>query len=316
LRAAPGRWLIPLGEGTGDDAQVRLIWETAAEPATRGQPLASSGARQVLLPSLAQGNVPTFVTVHALDSVDVSSANRMFEPVVRERLEIVRAEWQGKRTAARLGTLDRSSQRACESLVSDLVQFELLLRDAQRAAFWNVTSPEALRDPRIERIQERGRIARAALDEALRTAALEEFAESARIHVGLVADDPNSTTLEIPEPTAPVRIRRLGRPHFFQGEAPGGEPAAALVWAQAPPPRPLASPAQWALFALGLGLALLVVNRSIKIAANTRWAGPLLLLIVLAAVAAAAGPVALALCVAAAFAACWMTPVAQAPGLR
>src|SRR5262249_1758736 len=161
---------------------------------------------------------------------------------------------------ARLRTVDRSSQRAGEALVSDLVQFELLLRDAQRAAFWNLTSPDALRDPRIQRIQERAQIARASLDQALRNASLDEFAEPARIHGGRGAHVPNSATLETPDPAAPVRIRRLGRPHFFQGEPAGGEPAAGLVWEEAPP-RPFARPPHWLVFVLGLALALLVVNR-------------------------------------------------------
>ena len=65
-----------------------------------------------------------------------------------------------------------------------------LKRDAQRSAHWNLTSPLAYRDLRIARLEERVKIASQALADALRNAALDEFAESARIHVGLVADRP------------------------------------------------------------------------------------------------------------------------------
>ena len=57
--------------------------------------------------------------------------------------------------AGSLGNLDRSSQRDCEALVSGLVQFELLLRDAERSALWNPTAPMTYRDVRIGRLQER-----------------------------------------------------------------------------------------------------------------------------------------------------------------
>jgi hypothetical protein len=298
LRASAGRWLIPLTESAEDELQVRLIWEMAPDPTMASQ---SSWPSHLLpLPSLGQPGVPTFVTVHAPDGFDVMSPNGSFEAVARERLEINRVEWQAKQVSAMLGTLDRGSERACERLVSDLVQFELLERDAERSAFWNMTSPAALREPRIQRAQERVRIARSGLDESLRTAALEEFAESARIHVGLVADDPNTTTLEIPEPTAPVRFRRLGQPRFFQAEPAAGDRSPVLAWMTAARRLPFARPTDWFLLILGLLLLLVLVDRSLTVADRARWVGPTLLTVVLGAVGTLMGPVALGACAAAA----------------
>ncbi len=218
LLTASGHWLIPIPPGEDGASQsqvpvqVRLIWKSA--PSTRAWRRSSSPA----LPRLDQPNVPTFVTTHTPAALDVKSPNGSLELIPRERQAISRLEWQGRGIIDVLGKLDRSSQRECEALVSSLVQFELLKRDAERSARWNMTSPVSYRDVRIARLEERVRIANRALADALHNAALDEFAESARIHVGLVDDDPNSSTLEIPEPNTNVRIRRLGRPRYFQGE--------------------------------------------------------------------------------------------------
>jgi hypothetical protein len=296
LRAASGRWLIPLGATDTDDdhVEVRLAWKASPTP---GAPAPAGGElRPLPLPVLNQPRVPLFVTVHAPAGLEVESASGALEAAPRERLEIHRFEWLGKQVASSLLKLDRSSLRDCEVLVSDLVQFELLLRDADRAAVWNRTSPVTYRDARIDRVQERVRIARHALDEALRNAGLEEFAHAARIHVGLEADDPDSSALEVPEPVASVRVRRLGRPRFFQGESSVNERSAPLGWHTSAGRPPSDTPYEWLLLPLAVLAALLSARLVLQTpgGVRTRWLGPVALICALAVVASLAGPLALA----------------------
>jgi hypothetical protein len=289
LRSASGRWLIPLGEQSAGQVPVRLIWKTAST-LPKGD-----GVRTLLLPALTQPGVPTFVTVDAPAALEVKSPSiTTFELVPRERLEISRVEWEGKRIAETLGRLDRSSQRDCEALISSLVRFELLLRDAERSALWNVSAPVEYRELRIRRLQERARFARRKLEDAIQNAALDEFAESARIHLGLVADDPDSSTLEIPEPSTQVRIRRIGRPRFFKGETSGKSQAAALVWGTVPQRRPFDRPRDWVLALLGVIAAISTVGLAVKFAERARWLGPASLALALVALAIGLGPLALA----------------------
>jgi hypothetical protein len=215
------------------------------------------------------------------------------EPVTRERQEIDRVEWLGRRIAETLGNLDRSSQGDCELLISRLVQFELLLRDAERSASWNPTSPVPDREARIHRVRERARLARAALADAIENAALDEFAESARIHLGLVADDPNSATLEIPEPNASVRTRCLGSPSFFLGEQAGKKGTPAIVGRPVPSQRLLARPWDGLLWLLGLVSASFAARVAVKMAGRFSWLGPASLTVALVVLTIGFGPLAL-----------------------
>jgi hypothetical protein len=248
------------------------------------------------LPALGKPNVPTFLTIHTPAAVELNQPGGSLEPVPRERLEIARLEWQGRRISDALGKLDRSSQRECEALVSSLVQFELLKRDAERAARWNVSSPAAFHDVRVARLDERVRIASRSLADALGNAALDEFAESARIHVGLVADDPGSSTLEIPEPSTNVRIRRLGRPRYFyfDGDSALNDRESGLSWTTLPERTRFDRPLDWVVGVLCVVASVLVVTFAITIAEPVRWPGPTALAASLIFLAMAFGPLAFA----------------------
>lgn len=296
LRGASGRWMVPLGEESTRPVQVRLIWRSARD-AFDGMTNAGAqgnGSRHLPLPALDQDRVPTLVTVSAPTTIEVRSPNVKFARVPRERIEIARVEWQGRRIAETLGNLDRGSRRDCEALISALVQFELQLRDAERSSLWNETSPAAYREARILRLQERGRIARAALADAVKNAALDEFDESARIHLGLIDDDPDSSTLEIPEPGANVRIRRLGLPRYFQGESAGAGGPPSLEWTRVTQPAALDRPWDRAVVVLAVIAAAVAVGFVVRTAPRVRRLGPALLATALVTVAVAAGPLAFA----------------------
>jgi hypothetical protein len=177
-------------------------------------------------------------------------------------------------------------------MIASLVQFELLSRDAERAAHWSVPSPVTYREVYLQRLQERARIARRALAEAIQNAALDEFEESARIHLGLVDDDPNTSPLEIPEPDAGVRIRRLGPPRYFQGESTAADQPLSLSWTTVPTRRSLGR--SWALaLILPVAIAAMVAVRAAfasAVAGRLRWLGPASLAAALLVLAIATGP--------------------------
>jgi hypothetical protein len=293
LRSASGRWLIPIPavedpvNRSPMPVQVRLIWRTA--PAARGP----TGAQPVALPALSQPNVPTLVTIHTPRALEIKSPNGSFGLVARERLESARLEWQARRIGESLGTLDRGSQRECDALVSSLVQLELLERDARRAALWNQSSPLTYREVRLARLDERIKLARGALGEALHTAGLDEFAESARIHVGLVRDPGGLSTLGVPEPIINVRLRCLGRPRYFQGESTFKDRPPVLTWTTVPERSLFQNPLEWALLLLGTTACALAATFAVAVAARARWLVPMTMTAALVALAVVAGPLAL-----------------------
>ncbi len=187
------------------------------------------------------GRVPTLVTVAAPEGAEVRSVSPSLRPVGPERLEVARAEWQGRRAAETFGTIDRSSLRDREALVSELVRFELLLKGAERVVALGMRgAPATAAADRARLVWERSRAARAALGEAVEAAGLDEFARAAEIHLGRAPDDPAEGAVAIPEPITPARVRQIGRPAAFLGESAGPGRPSPLVWSPIPPTDALA----------------------------------------------------------------------------
>lgn len=229
LRTTSGGWLIPVdARGAGE---VVLVWAS-----TPGHGPAAAG-RSVPLPVLDQAGVPLFVSIRTPETATVTSRSRVLEPSSPDWQDLAAAEWLGQVIVERISSIDRSSLREREALVSSLVNFELGLRSADRAAALVSGASRTLStsSDRLERIRQRTRAARLRVAEALESVGLDDLAKAARIHLGLPREDLGRPMLEIPEPTVPVRIRRLGLPWGFQGESAGGAPAASLAWSVAPP---------------------------------------------------------------------------------
>jgi hypothetical protein len=254
MRSASGRWLIPLPGG--DASQVGLIWRT---PSTGRE---SRTNRLVPLPESDEGRGPILVTVHAPDSIALQSPSPSFQQVGPEGLEIARAEWQGQRVSELIGKIDRSSLRDRETLVSELVRFDLRLRAAERASVAGGGTLPVVE--RLRQVRDRSRGARAALTEAVESAGFDEFAGAAEVHLGRAADDLDGTAVAIPEPITPVRVSPLGRPLAFQGEWNGPGPPPTIAWSIIPSRSLFARPELWALALATLAvppLASLLVRR-------------------------------------------------------
>lgn len=216
LRAESGQWLVPLE--TRRTSRVVVIWQTSAP---RAAATVGAGSVALPLPSLEQARVPLFVGLRTPVAFDVLSGTPALEAVSSARQEIARAEWIRRSIVDSLAAIDRSSVRARETLVSELVDLELVLRRAERAAAREATSGSLTLEAAGERIRQQCRGVRAALAEALATTGLEDLAEAARVQLGLVRKAPGQAVLEVPEPSASIRLRRLGRSRQFQGETRG-----------------------------------------------------------------------------------------------
>jgi hypothetical protein len=285
LRSASGRWLVPLPDGGA--GQVLLIWETPASGVRPGD------ARPLALPVADDDRVPTLVTVDAPEGVAVRSVSPAFRPAGPERLEVARAEWQGRRAAETFGTIDRSSLRDREALVSELVRFELLLRGAERVVALGMGGvPATAAADRARLVWERSRAARAALGEAVEAAGLDEFTRAAEVHLGRAPDDPEEGAVAIPEPITPARVRRIGRPAAFLGESAGPGQPSPLVWSPAPP-RVTFARADLQALALALLMAPPLAAYLVRPRGLAIYLGLAALPPALAAVAVVAGPWAL-----------------------
>ncbi|WP_074315495.1 hypothetical protein [Singulisphaera sp. GP187] len=227
LRAASGRWLIPLEEADSDE--LTMVW--VSKPTVAPKP---GEGRLIPYPGLDQERSSTFLSLRIPASWDTTSRSPVFAAVAPDRQDISRAEKHGRLIADRLATIDRSSLRDRESLVASLVEFELMLRSAERAAVWESPLPSATRETEIRVIQARVQAARHGLAEAVETAALDELARAARVHLGLAREDAAAATPELAEPAVPVRLRRLGQPRRFDGDLDGAGKAPVLVGTSKP----------------------------------------------------------------------------------
>jgi len=208
--------------------------------------------------------------------------------VASDRQDITRAERLGRLIADRLSTIDRSSLRDREALVASLVDFELLLRSAERAAVWESGSPSSTREAEIQLIRLRVSAARRVLSEAVETAALDELTRAAWVHLGFVREDSLAPTPEIPEATVPVRLRRLGQPRRFEGESDGSGQSLAVL-ASSNPSTWLRDPQQVPTFAW-VAIALPpIVWALVRGTGQPSLTGAVLLVLTLAVTAVGAG---------------------------
>src|SRR5262249_6549693 len=187
-------------------------------------------------------------------------------------------------TAAALPGLERGARRDAEDLVAALVRFELLLRQAVRAAALGPDATPEQRARRINQVRVAASQLRDRLAEALRDRAFDEEAAAARAYLGLTPDGASPAIEPTPEAPPAVQVRPVGVPHGFLRALPGPGAPADLLWPPAAAPGGLGDESR-ALVLLGLFAALAPVLAWLS-ALRDRAARPL------AAVALVAGLVA------------------------
>jgi hypothetical protein len=282
LKSGPGRWLVPLNEDPV--SRVILVWRSA-RPAPGGK--LGGGPSPVAVPVPTGGPVPTVVTVRAPDGLLITSPAGHFQPSSADQVELEKAKWNARDTAGSLQGFDRSSRRDGENLVASLIRSEMLLRQAERAAGLAPGGSSARRQEAVGRVKASADAIRADLSGAVLNAALDEFARSARAHLGTDPDGTSEAAVPTPDPALPVNVRGVGVPHPFQGTT---RPDAAGPWLVCSPGA-VGAERPWRLALAALGLAMPAL--SWWVARRTRWspwAAGTLLAALLALTTAWAGP--------------------------
>ncbi|AMV37126.1 hypothetical protein [Planctomyces sp. SH-PL62] len=215
LLDAESRWVIPLGDQAA--RSVTLTW--AAEGAGAGAEI--QGRRDLGLPRVGDGRTPTLVVLHlpADEAIDASSLG--LEAVGPERQQLERADRVARQVVDLIAEMDRGSGRDRGRLVSLLIEHESALRGAERALLAASRSADRGRRDRAARDLDVIKGSRLQLVEALHSTGLEEPVADALTYLGLQAEGASPAATGIAVQAERERMRRLGRPRFFVGSAPG-----------------------------------------------------------------------------------------------
>jgi hypothetical protein len=221
VRSSTGTWSI-----TCDDrrpSRIALIWASAAGSSSA---MGSSSKFSVSLPRAGTGPATTLLSVYAPPGLALGPIeNAGLEPTGMARLEMARADWLARSVGDFVARFDRSSGRDHEKLVSLLINHEMALRSAERSVQWTTPAPSDTRGEkgRVDRDVDLIQSARAARDETLRRAGLDDDLTSAQIYLGETLANVSRPLVGVPEPSAPERVRFLGRPLSLIGVLPGTE---------------------------------------------------------------------------------------------
>ena len=227
LRSGTGRWQFALADE--GDSRVVIVWRVPGKAAD--QP----GSRTIILPRLRQGLTPvsTVVTVHAPAGVSLSSQTPQLRPAELERAFLHEAAWIKSETTDALGRFDRSSRKDGEDLVADLMRFYVSIRQAERAASYDLGVPLKKRTERLNLVRQTSNRLRGELLDSLYNAGLEDDDRSARFWMGLESDAKEGGVAPSSYPAPPLRLRFIGTPHAFIGELNEGI-APSIQWTADP----------------------------------------------------------------------------------
>jgi hypothetical protein len=215
LRTSSGMWSIVCDNRR--PCRIGLIWRTGNSVSH------TMGSRSSLpLPRAGIGSTMTLLSVYApTDLRPIQGELEGLQPAGMARLEMTRAEWLVRSVNDHIGKFDRSSGRDHEKLVSLLINHEMALRGAQRSVQWTDPGNTDAKNGSAEHDVELIRSARAARDEMVGRAGLENDLTSARIYLGESLASVSHPLGGVPETSAPERIRFLGRPFTFIGLVAG-----------------------------------------------------------------------------------------------
>jgi hypothetical protein len=261
-----GRLMIPLG---ADSRRAEFLWMVPPSPGT--------SAGKLALPVPARGEVPTALTILAPDSRAVESAAEGFAPAIEGRLTIDRLGWLAGRVVRMIDRLDRGSATGRSALLSALVRFEIKARDAERAL--TPSADRASTSPREALLQGLASLSstRASVQEALHSAGLDEFGQSARSRVGLGDADPLRAVSSGGEDPTPLRLRRIGVAHAFRGRTVDRSPLPEFRWSAPVTARSDEGRGAWGVALLAVVASLLPVAAAWGRMALTLFAAGLVL---------------------------------------
>jgi len=208
------RWSIILENR--QPSRVCLIWRTP--PAST---LASSRTVPLELPRAGFGQSPALVAVHLAPQTIIEGDLGGLEPVATSRFELARADRLGRVISDLVSTIDRSSGRDHEKLVSHVINQEMALRDAERSIRWSEPSRLTTSGGRFQRDSAFIESARRDRLEILRRAGLEDDLASAQSYLGQSPKGVERPVIGVPELYAFDRIRSPGDRTTFVGVISG-----------------------------------------------------------------------------------------------
>jgi hypothetical protein len=247
-RSPDGVLLVPLPDTRR--CRVVLHWRTRLARTAVGSP----GRMELPIPTGSPGSM--LVTVAAPEGVQVGAEGGL-RPSTPFAHALDRVEAQAAWIRAEAERLDRSDTGARSALLSDLVAYELLRREALRAASWaggeREGSDAASATARIRAVDDR-------LAGSLRLLGLESEHDAARAQLAAGPVAPvRGRPLTVPWPLG-ASPRRVGVPRWFSGPVSVQAPPALLV--SIPGTRPWAAAALPTAFALAVASLLVAVSWS------------------------------------------------------
>jgi hypothetical protein len=215
LRASNERWFVPLDNQGA--ARVALFWTGPLDVSDEG----GESAWALDLPRAGPVRSSAIVRVHLPETLSAGQPPGGMELTGPDRVDLERADRIVRQVSEFIAQMDRGSGRDRERVASLLIAHEMELRSAERSLRWNARGGDRGRRERAQRDLEVIRSTRKALAETLRAAALDEELEAAENYLGQSASSASATTIAVPEPASPDRMRNQGSPVFLLGVAAG-----------------------------------------------------------------------------------------------
>jgi hypothetical protein len=263
LRSSSGIWSIALEDSR--QPHISVIWQSG--PSDDGRSTGSD--RSIGIPRAGIGLATTLVTVHVPAQFTLKSDLADLRPSAIARLEMARADWVARSIDDILPKIDRGSNRDHQRLVTMLIGHEMHLKSAQRSEDAGLSSLRA-DDERVASAPPWLQAARAARSDAVRKAGLTQDLAIANRYFGDAASNLAGSSVAVPEPSAPERIRNFGRPISFLGVLPGIDDSsrrASFLLEKRPWAESVTAPSGESMIALGVlllvGLLTVFLRRGI-----------------------------------------------------
>ena len=206
------------------------------------------------------------VQISAPGSIRVDGGAGRLVRVLGPTWDVEDVERQARTIMDSLTELDRESASSQESLIEDLIAFELKSRSIERAEPPRTSAERVVAEARLARLQE----ARRLIVDTSQIMGLDHLLLEARIAVGIAAEGEDVLVEPSSNPSEAIRIRRIGEITSFRGVGPSVSRPGGLTWRVESGLAPDANPVAFGDATTGLGLVVLG-TLAIATTGHRRW---------------------------------------------